>query len=156
MTEQNIYIDADIFWHATAFDKRKCEEKLGEKNLHTIAGSCANSEITAIVPQVIVGECLVNAFNKEIDIEEVIRFFEILNPNLESPSKEIFLKAHEFMQNDYDLTGNDTLFISHALCNPLTSVIVSTEGTFRTSQPILEAIRNHPRRPKVRSTFRKV
>ena len=155
MSLQNIYIDADIFWHCTAFDRTKCEPKLGIDNLIKISDSCKNPEIFAVIPQVTLGECLVNAFNDEIDIDDLLRFIKMLDPILESPTREIFEKVRELMISDSWLTGNDALFIAHALCNVNTTTIVSTDGIFRSSGTILEELRSHPKRPRVRETFRK-
>ncbi|KON28982.1 hypothetical protein AC482_07410 [miscellaneous Crenarchaeota group-15 archaeon DG-45] len=138
MPLQLIYIDADIFYYATALDTRKCEVSLGRDNLAHIDDACKeNSEIRVVVPQVTLGECVLNGLQGEIDISETLRILHHMEVEFESPTSEIYRKAYTLMNYDYYLTGNDALFISHALCNKDTKHIISTEGIFRTSRPVL-------------------
>jgi len=155
MSKQVIYIDADIFWHATGVDEKACERRLGRDNLASIKTACEhNSEIEVVVPQVIIGECFVNAFEDEIDISRCLEEVKDLEPSLENPTNKTLTKTLELIEADYELDINDALFISQALCNLDTSIIISTDSAFRTSRPVLESLRKHPKKPKVRATFR--
>jgi hypothetical protein len=125
MRPQSIYIDTELLmFHFDRHDKGKS----ARATIAQIKTMIKNAEIKVKVPQVVLGELMLNSCDGKCDSTKIIKLLKDLNADYPNADSEIMKCANELLsdENGY-MQPNDAVIVAHALKDTSTTWFLTTD-----------------------------
>lgn len=146
----HVYIDTQ-YLHAYLFptksNKRSDVEYIAKTQVTEVLYN-NNSLLFLKIPFIVVGEFINNIHKRSLsenDKADITRQFLNLmgEPKVDfvPPTMECFQLSKDLNDGDRNLQGTDTLIVAHALCDPLSSHLLTKDGPIITSTLIQDIIK---------------
>ncbi|RLI77649.1 hypothetical protein DRP04_11100 [Archaeoglobales archaeon] len=137
--DQSIYIDANIligYFEKKNRDIKKIAREAISKTQKMVRG---NSEIIVKIPTIVLAEFM-QWYIEDCSDEEVLSQFEALVEKLDAdfpaPKKEHYELAIKLMNEDDRVNSHDALIVSHALLDPTTTWLLTTDTVLHNNKVI--------------------
>lgn len=125
MPPQSIYIDTELLmFHFDKHDKGR----IARATIAQIKNMIKNAEIKVKIPQVVLGELMLNSCKGKCDSTKIIKLLKELNADYPNADSEILECAKELIEEEKGyMKPNDALIVAHALKDNSTTWLLTTD-----------------------------
>lgn len=130
MPSQNVYIDTDIL--IFYFDKKRDKGRIARTSITQLERSLnENPQIKVKIPQVVLGELMMNYCNGKCDLNEIKKLLVRLNvgySDMPSAKPDEWHCAEEIVGAQWQIKPNDALLVAQVLKDPSATWLLTTDG----------------------------